>query len=282
MYRAITLRTASTILLAFAFIPLNVRAQFTVRVNEYLTQEHTQTSTDAPTTTGGYRFVLDPIVGDFTYYTLPDGSTSFGANRVFDDLDALRAQFPPGTYTAHLEREARPGRPATSATLQADFPSNPPIPSSVPRITNTEWDNGVLLVDPSFTLTLETWQDRPTDSIIRLQLQGPNGSYTYTIYGQDRTSFTINGDGSYELLPDSTYQAVLNFVDPFSSVTTPISGGVFQDQFQFTQGGGNSVSFTIVTVPEPQVAAIFVAAALAIAGTKRMTRKLRELQDREP
>lgn len=263
------LRHVSAILFTLSFAQVDLLAQFQVRANGYLAREHTQTSADTPAATGEYRFVLDSTGGsDFVQYIPPTGLRYSGANRVFEDLEALHAQFPGGTYTAQLDRSARPGRPASSHTLQADFPSDPVIPNAVPHITNTEWNDGVLLVDPNFTLTIEQWEGRPPDSMIRLQLQGPGGGFTYTFSNQDRTSFTINGDGGYELLPNSTYQAVLTFVDPFASVSTPIPGmsPISQDEFRFTLGSANSVSFTIVTVPEPRVSAILAAAAFLYLG----------------
>lgn len=262
-----TLRSSSVILLTLTVLPFEPRAQNTVRANEYVAREHTQTSTAAPVATGEYRFILDPT-GSGVHYTLPTGTTLFGANRVFSDLQTLQTEFPSGTYTAVLNREARPGRPASTHTLQANFPSDPAIPAAVPRITNTEWDNEVLLVDPNFTLTLDQWEGRPADSMIRLHLQGQNGSYTHTYLNQNATSFTVNGDGGYELLPNSTYQAVLSFIDPFTTVSTPIPGAspISQDQFRFDLGGANSVRFTIVTVPEPRVTALLAAAVLITLG----------------
>ncbi|MGZ8919858.1 MAG: PEP-CTERM sorting domain-containing protein [Limisphaerales bacterium] len=265
-----TLRSSSAILLTLTVLPFEPRAQTTIRANEYVAREHTQTSIDAPVATGEYRFILDQT-GSGVHYTLPTGTTLFGSNRVFADLPTLQAEFPVGTYTAVLNREARPGRPASTHTLQADLPADPSIPAAVPRITNIEWNNDVLLVDPNFTLTLDQWAGRPADSMIRLHLQGPNGSHTHTFLNQNATSFTINGDGGYELLPNSTYQAVLSFIDPFATVSTPIPGvsPIPQEQFRFDLGGANSVRFTIVTVPEPRVTALMAAALIILSINKR-------------
>jgi hypothetical protein len=245
-----------------------------VRSIAYVTQEYSQTAEVGADATGEYRFVLDAprTSRDIGQFLLPNGSISIGANAVYPTLEDLQSQYPPGTYTAQLEHWARPTGPPTFHTLQADFPSTPTFHSVVPRISNESWENGELVVDPNFTLTIDPWQGRPQDSLIRFRLQGPVGGYTQNAYGQDLTSITFGGEGNFQLQPNSTYDAVLTFVDFFESVSTSIPGSspAFPEQFRFELGSGNSVRFTIVTVPEPGTKAI---GALAVAAWALFWRK---------
>jgi hypothetical protein len=247
-----------------------------VRSIEYVTQEYSQTSELGAGSTTEYRFVLDAprTSRDTGQFLLPNGSVSIGANAIYPSLETIQAQYPPGTYTAQLEHWARPTGPPTFHALEADYPSTPVFHSTVPRVSNESWQEGALVVDPNFTLTIDPWENRPADSLIRFQLQGPTGGYTQNAYDQDLTSIAFGGEGNFQLQPNRTYEAVLTYVDFFNSVSTSIPGSspTFPEQFRFDVGSGNSVRFTIVTVPEPRVGAI---GALALGALIIFRRKRR-------
>ena len=267
-------RILAIVIVGSSMLGADAQAQSAVRAHQYTTQEHTQTSDATPVGTGEYRFVLDgPVTSrDTVSFGLPGGGQSLGVNRVYANMDALHAQYPAGTYTANLEHRTLPFDPPTRHTLQGDFPENPSYPTEVPHITNSGWENGALVVAPNFTLTFEGWEGRPNDSMIRLHLLGPSANYTRTAYGLDMTSVTFGGPGNYQLSPNSTYNAVLTFMDPFNTVSTAIPGS-FPQEFQFSQGGGNAVRFTIVTVPEPSTWAILGAGMLCFGLQRRKKTK---------
>jgi hypothetical protein len=250
-----------------------VEAQTVVRSNEYATQEHTQTSEAGAAATGEYRFVLDAPrtsrnIGSFM---LPNGSVSLGANTVYPSMEALQTQYPPGTNTANLEHWARVTGPPTFHTLQADFPATPTFHDAVPHVSNESWEGGVLVVDPNFTLTIDPWEGRPQDSLIHLRVQTPSGSYTSSAYGRDLTSVAFGEGSTFQLQPNSSYPAVLTFVDFFDSESTSIPGSspAFPEEFRFELGTGNSVRFTIVTVPEPTSMALGGLGAVILLWRKR-------------
>jgi hypothetical protein len=244
---------------------VQVNAQV-VRSIEYVAQEYTQSSEVGAAATGEYRFVLDAprTSRDIGQFLLPNGTVSIGANAVYPTLEAFQTQYPPGNYTAQLEHWARPTGPPTFHSLEGTFPATPVFHGAVPRVSNESWQDGALVVDPDFTLTIDPWEGRPEDSLIRFQLQGATGGYTQSAYGQDLTSITFGGEGNFQLQPNSTYSAVLTFVDFFDSASTTIPGSspAFPEEFRFDLGAGNSVRFTIVTVPEPGTMALGILGAL--------------------
>ncbi len=232
-----------------------------------------QTSSSAPAPFGGFPYSFSVQGGGTGALHTPLGASvtlpQSVANNNGDLLDvgfssesSLLALYPNGTYQLELT-----GTPTLTYSVTSGYPL------SVPQITNGTWQNGVLVIDPaiSATLNFSTFSDYSSGvgghMDIQIQSQDSTGNVnlqqqyaTVNVGGGttvSATPFTSYVIPAGTLTSGGIYQATLSFDSIGSLDTTSVAGGISVSVFT------NNLAAFIVGKSTPAPAAPTISSSLA-------------------
>jgi hypothetical protein len=192
-----------------------------------------------------------------------DGTGNFTFQNKFADQATLDSNYADGTYHMQITGASSTVYTANNLVLTGGV-----YPSTTPTITNTNWSNGSLQVDPSASFTLN-WGAfsgaAGTDRIVlTLQNTTTGQSAFFQFLPSSATSQTF---GANFFQPNQTYQGSLDFLKVTSFDTADISEAVGIAAYARETG------FNIQTVPEPSTVAMILLGAglggLVALGSRR-------------
>jgi len=240
-------------------------------------QNFRQTSSAAPVADGAqpFQFISAVLPGSAT---LNSGTLTFtgtasprtytlGANGDLNIIDTFTTQsqmdlaYGSGNYTLSMNTSA--GTFSRSILLFSLFgyPTTPML--TVPA---NNWQGGALMIDPAFdyTFTWNSFANAQATDVIQLAIR--NSGLNFGQFSATQTSFTLTA-GS--LQPNTTYTADLAFIR---------LAGFFAGDTDVGQGFAGLVkdnTFTIVTIPEPAPAAMFLIGSVLLGGICCFARRAR-------
>jgi hypothetical protein len=130
------------------------------------------------------------------------GTGVFTILDTFTTQAQLDAAYPTTTYTLNVDTSAGMFSKSISYIAFLGYPT-------LPRITNTDWQNGVLVIDPSvdYTLTWNSFSNATAADMIQLSIQG--SGLSLSPFPASQTSYTIPAG---TLQPGRTYSSDLAFL----------------------------------------------------------------------
>ncbi|HLW36762.1 MAG TPA: PEP-CTERM sorting domain-containing protein [Chthoniobacterales bacterium] len=197
-----------------------------------------------------------------------DGTGNFIFQAKFPDQATLDSNYADGTYHMQITGASSTVYTANNLVLTGGV-----YPSTTPTITNTNWSNGSLQVDPSASFTLN-WGAfsgaAGTDRIVLTLQNTTTGQSVFLQFLSSSTTSETFGAGFFQ--PNQNYQGSIDFLKVATFDTTDISGATGIAAYARETG------FSIQTVPEPStVAMIFLGAGFAgIAALGSRRRGLRD------
>ena len=159
-----------------------------------------------------------------------DGIGSWGFQQRFDSFGALNAAFGDGQYSLHIT--GANGTYNSQLTLSGEV-----YPAEVPKLSNTNFSSGVLVIDPTqpFTVTWNSFADHGANDVVVFNLSDSTGTKVIQqILAPTATSQLIPAN---TLQLGQTYGIDLNFIKASNTNTASIPGS--------TGKGGYSIATKI-------------------------------------
>lgn len=172
-----------------------------------------------------------------------DGTGNFVFEAKFPDQTTLDSNYANGTYSMSITGASSTVYHDNNLVLTGDT-----YPTTTPTISNTNWSNGALQVDPSasFTLNWNAFSDAPQNGtgrvVLTLQNTATQQSVFFSFLPSSATSHTFAA-GFFQA--GQTYQGSIDFLKTVTFDTSQVGEAIGIAAYARETG------FTIDAVPEP-------------------------------